>query len=164
MVTQNEAQTMAKVQKTWMVPEDVHRVLHTLEEHSGASFSRVLLAATLAYLFECFKHPEPHSPKVPDPLWIRLAVLVERGEIGIGDIPAELLDTNIESAELFLRGQETSDDPLATERRQRIKNAKEIKKWWESDVETTGGKVEAIVDALTRAYKWADRPSVHHPK
>ena len=81
MEDDHEAHGMAKKQTTIQLPEDVYRLAHGVEARTGARFNRQVLAALLQYYFT--------EPGGPNPLWMEWAVAIERGEIGIGDMPAE---------------------------------------------------------------------------
>ena len=80
-VSEAGTKTMAKMQKTVMVPEDLYRLLQSCEKQSGASFTRITVAALLQYLFT--------RSEGPDPLWMEYAVSLELGEIGVGDMPKQ---------------------------------------------------------------------------
>lgn len=73
--TQEGPTLMAKVQKSLLVPEDLNKRLSQLEQRSGATFTRVAIAALLQYLYSS---PEDEGP---DPLWMEFAVKLDRGEI-----------------------------------------------------------------------------------
>ena len=78
------ARTMAKVQKTVMVPEDLYRLVQSFEKQTGASFTRITIAALLQYLFT--------RPEGPDPLWMEHAVSLELGEVQVGDMSAKRMN------------------------------------------------------------------------
>lgn len=60
-------------------------VFSLVEEHersTGASISRILTAALLQYFLS--------DPKGPDPVWLRRAVMLAKGETSIEDIRKEM--------------------------------------------------------------------------
>ena len=76
---------MAKKQRTIQLPDDVFKLADAIETRTGARFNRQVLAAMLQYFFT-----NPHGP---DPLWMEWAVAIERGELSIGDMPDERVQT-----------------------------------------------------------------------
>ena len=154
-MSQNETRgtPMAKVQKSFMLNEDLDRLVRALEERSGSNFTRIMHAALMAYLCDSFYDLEEGRSNAPDVVWMRLAVLVDRGEIELGDIPITLLDSIVESCDLMLRGDVDEESDITKRHRKRIKDAKKAKRVWEADIEEFGGKIEALIEALGHVYK-----------
>lgn len=75
----NEAGTLAKKQRTIQLPEEVFRLADAIEARTGARFNRQMLAALLQYYFT--------SADGPDPLWMKHAVAIEKGDASVGDMP-----------------------------------------------------------------------------
>jgi len=76
-----EPRAMAKTQKTVMIPEDIYRLIRHIEKSTGASFTRITIAALLQYLFT--------DPAGPRPQWMEHTVALELGEIQVADMPRE---------------------------------------------------------------------------
>ena len=70
---------MAKSQKTFYLNDDLTRLLDHISKRSGASFTRLVTAALLSYVFE--------TPEGPADLWMQYAVSLDLGELSVGDIP-----------------------------------------------------------------------------
>jgi len=85
---------MAKAQKTVMVPEDLYRVAQKIEEATGASFTRTVTAALIQYLFQ--------DACGPDPVWMRLAVALERGDVTVPELRRAAIEHEIKTAEMML--------------------------------------------------------------
>ncbi len=73
--------SMAKVSKSLMLNEDLSRLLDAQAKATGANFTRLVTAAIIQYLFTKPDGPEPH--------WMKMAVEIESGEYGVGDLPVE---------------------------------------------------------------------------
>ena len=82
---------MAKVQKTIMVPEELHRLACEFEIRTGANFTRIVTAALIEYLVAGL--PPRHD-------WMIYAVALERGEKTLADILLEIHDRAVERAEV----------------------------------------------------------------
>jgi hypothetical protein len=137
-----------------MVSEDLCRLVQLLEEKSGASFTRIMTASLLSYLFDAFKNPAKGKGKAPDPDWMRWAILVERGEVTIGDLPLAMLDNFIETAELLTRSKDADGKPsLGTKDfienlTSQLKDVKTIRRGWQNRIEDFGGTMEALIQSL----------------
>ena len=70
-----EAGTMAKAQKTVMIPEELYRIFADQEKRTGITFSRQALAAFCAYFFT--------ERTGPDPVWVEAIVAYENGTLSI---------------------------------------------------------------------------------
>lgn len=79
-----ESSKMAKIQKSLMVNEDLIRLIEAHQRRTGASFTRVMTAAVMQYLFT--------QPEGPDALWMEHAVELELDEITVGDMPEQRIN------------------------------------------------------------------------
>ena len=142
---------MSRVQKSMMVPDDLYRLIQTIEEKSGATFTRILTAALIAYLFEDMKnaglHDDLGTTPGPDHVWVRLAVLIERGDLEVADIPIALLDRTSETCEIMSRDEDPNTD-RAKLRQKRITSVKGLKRAWKNRIEDDGGKMEALIESI----------------
>ncbi len=84
------ARSMPKVQKTVMVPDDLYRLIAEFEKRTGASFTRITLAALLQSFFQELDGPSDQ--------WMEYAVSLELGEIEIADVPAKRVQDLIADA------------------------------------------------------------------
>jgi len=141
--------TMGKVQKSLMLPEELHRIVQTLEDKQGASFTRIMTAALLQYLFHRYIQEESSPGGGPEQGWMKLAIFVERGTYTVREIPEFLITNNIVSAEAMVSFHEKDSAEAKAERqRQRVKTFKEMKRSWDNAVEQCGDKIEAIIGFL----------------
>lgn len=86
-----ETRTMAKVQKSIQFPVDVYRLIEELESRYGAKVNRQALAAFLQFMFT--------RPEGPDTRWIRMAVMLEKGAIGLPDVPVMVAEEEMKEAQ-----------------------------------------------------------------
>ncbi len=98
-------QAMAKVQKTVMVLEDLHRVACEFEIKTGANFTRIVTAALLEYLIEGLP---------PHPRWMSYAVALERGDTTLTKILLDVHDRLVSFAENGLERAKHVDLPEGT--------------------------------------------------
>jgi hypothetical protein len=69
---------MGKSQKAFLIPEDLARVIEAHQKATGATFTRVMIAALLQHFFQ--------DPEGPNPVWMEDAMGIELGEHGVGDM------------------------------------------------------------------------------
>ena len=97
---------MPKVQKTFLIPEELAIVIDKVIELSGANFTKIATAALLQYIFDAGRHPEDGGrfvgPVAPE--WMSFAIRLERGDITLGNIPSDTLKDAAFLAEHMLRG------------------------------------------------------------
>lgn len=158
---------VAKVQKSLMLAEDLHRLVQVVEEKSGASFTRIMTAGVLSYLFNSFQNPVKGQAHGPDPTWMRTAVLLERGDLSVRDLALALLDNLIESQEMGIKFFESdphlpSDKVRVESLRTQLKDTKAIRRSWANRVKELGGPMEALIDVLESHWlkpgEWVKRP------
>lgn len=76
-----ETKKMAKVTKSFLLNAELDELIKSLSEHSGASITKIITAALLHYIFG--DNPLLH------PGWMRLAVLLERGDMSLPYVAVE---------------------------------------------------------------------------
>ncbi len=143
--------TVAKVQKTIMVHEDLYRVIEAIEAKSGASFPRIVTAALLQHVLQTFANPEVDQPHGPESTWMNAAVLLERGEVSVADLPGQLLRESVQGRERWINALTNEDQPneeLIATLRKELKGVKRVEKVWLAHVEEFGGQTEALIDAI----------------
>ena len=144
---------MAKVQKSFFLHEDLDKLVQLIEERSGASFTRTVTAALIRYIFDGANDPQPAAMFGPDPVWMQIAVALERGRLAVDDIPDEMHNLAIKSVEELLKCQPSgTDDVYLEDLRSRLSARRQGKAEFQSKVESLGGKREAIVDILKWRY------------
>ena len=90
--------TVAKVNKSLLVPEDLNERLSEFEGRTGVTFTRLAVASLLQYLYS---NPEDEGP---DPIWIQFAVRLDRGEITLDRLHDEFSVHALERAAPYLVG------------------------------------------------------------
>lgn len=134
---------MAKVQKTLMVPEDLYRLTQAIEEKRGTSFAHIVVTALLFYLFSRYRDEENGLRGGAHPDWMRAAVMLERGDLTVPDIPEALINDTIEMAEKLIAA-----DMQPKFAKRILTLTKEKRRVWNNGVTDFGGKMEAIIDFL----------------
>jgi len=105
MTLASEARQMAKVQKNFLIPEELAAIIDRISELSGANFTKIATAALLQYIFDPALHPEERVPDGPiASQWMTFAVRLDRGDISLADIPNDTLKEAALRAEYMLRG------------------------------------------------------------
>lgn len=75
--------TVAKVQKSLLLNEDLVKLIDAQGKFTGASFTRIMTAAVIQYFFS--------DPIGPDTRWMECAVEIENGETKVGDLPKSMI-------------------------------------------------------------------------
>ena len=86
-IQRTETHPMAKVQKTFYLNEELDRVIDALTQGTGASFTKIVTASLIKYLFGDFL-----LPRNQDQLWMRLAVALERGDLTLPYVALAVAD------------------------------------------------------------------------
>jgi hypothetical protein len=105
MTLASEARQVAKVQKNFLIPEDLAAIIDKISELSGANFTKIATAALLEYVFHNSREPE-HGPIVGPgaPEFMTAAVRLDRGETTIGNVASDAMKDAFFMAEYNLRG------------------------------------------------------------
>jgi hypothetical protein len=150
---QSGTSNMAKVQKTVMIHEDLHRLCLALEEAHGVTFARIITAALIQYFFHPFTRLVPLPDEGPDSGWTRVAIFLERGVYTVAEIPKVLMNINLNSATALAKfhaeGTAEDDPDKAEAERHKLKVFSEMWDSWEKAVQDSGGEMEAIIKRLT---------------
>lgn len=154
MTTEPENSTMGKSQKTFYLNDDLSNLIDEFAKRYGTSFTRVMTASVLKFLFDELRRPEVGKPDSPDGYWVHVATLLERGDLKPEDVPIAVLESVAEDAQRTARlfGQ---GDPDEQERRRERKDglvtlaklANEKISSWKLDREEFGnlGAIEEMV-------------------
>lgn len=151
-----EERNMAKIQKSFYLNPDFCELIADYEKRTGASFTRVMTASSLSFLFGGYLYMEPppqehwldddtppgDTPK-PHAGWMELAVALERGEISISDVIPEILKARIEGlrqSTRFFHGEEKSESTrrLIAEWNRTISYLEIMLRRWEADANEMG--------------------------
>ena|GEM_PF-7086972 len=108
-----EVEIVAKTQRSFYLNDDLSRLLEAHSKATGASFTRMMTAAVLKYLFT--------HPSGPGSEWMEHAVSLELGEITVGDMPHQR--ANLVTAEGLRDSTILHDDPqeIAEDRSTRLR-------------------------------------------
>jgi hypothetical protein len=104
---------MAKKQQGFQLPEDVIAWIQEEELRTGASLSRIALAAFCGFV------NKPESSRIQD---MRAAVWVERGKCAFKNVPLIELEHTIKTYEVLLKTAKTKEEK--EEMAQHLKDAK----------------------------------------
>jgi hypothetical protein len=142
--TPDDRTTMAKTQKTMYLNSDICELLADVEERSGATFTRLMTAASLCLLFGRYHETDPPltwnpgEPTTvnssPDSLWVRLAVSLERGEFAVENAIAAVLDyrqKELDSCLKFLKEHDAMNNALGEMLEREGKFVSQCKQQWE---------------------------------
>ena len=140
-------QAMGKVQKSLMLTEDLYKLVQVVEEKSGASFTRIMTAGLLSYLFGAFQNPVKGAGKGPDPVWMRWAVLLERKEVSVGDLPLAMLNSYVQTYEVLATDPNFAKH-LAENVPIELKDVKAMRRGWQADIKEHGGPIEALIEVI----------------
>ncbi len=147
----SEQAQMAKSQKSFYLGDDLAGVLDAHMKRTGATLTRVVTASLLQYLLRTFANPEVDQPHGPESTWMNAAVLLERGEVSVADMPGQLLRESVQGRERWIKALMNEDQPdeeqIAALRKE-LKGVKRVEKVWLAHVEEFGGQTEALIDAI----------------
>lgn len=158
MTGSKDGATMAKVQKTFLIPEELAKIIDKVLSDSGMNFTKFATAALLQLLFDRCASPEETVPFGPDATWINLASRLERGALTVGQIPAELMKNAISMAKHPLEDPEhhrtASENPdWLTLQKRLLRNREQALRDWKESVRENEGEVSAIIKYLDDLYQ-----------
>ena len=109
------AKTMPKRQKNAQLDDGLYDLIDHLQGVRGATYSRILTAALLKYVFGAWEIPIDVSGYHDDQVWMKIAVDLERGDITINEVPRRLIEraldcSSIAIAEIKRIEKPTDDD------------------------------------------------------
>lgn len=150
---------MPKVQKTFLIDEDLAKVIDKVIECTGSNFTKVATAALLQFLFRGYGEPEEgaNSP-TPDVSWFRIVILLERGDLKVGDLPAVILDDFISAKQRWIESvEDVNPNPEASptlarhldEARRQLAQAKRMRKNLKNAIDRTENPMDAIIEHLS---------------
>ena len=149
MREEQEDRSVAKTQKTIMVPEDLHSVAMVFETTGGASFTRQVLAGLLKLLVD----PLPAFRADPKQPWMGYAVALDKGEASVGDVVTRELERRVAHQQAELAYFDRRPDPKEGPERERLEKAiafyREQLDYWKVLVSAC----EDATDAVCRIYK-----------
>ena len=144
------APIMAKQQRSVALPAEVYPLCDAFEAVRGIKFNRLVLASLLHHLFDGWDDPTGLERPVAPGMWTQVAVLVERGELKIDDIPMALIDGSIAATQRLLgakiAGGDTGPEEIE-ELRIRLRDYEQVKHMWEAMIEDYGPR-GAIVESF----------------
>lgn len=147
---------MPKVQKTFLIDEDVAQLIDKVLELSGMGFTRFATAALLQSLFDRCTHPEIGPVVGPDVLWTSLASRLERGDLKVGDIPESLMKDAVYLVKSDLDDPEhhrDGDKPGWLEIQKRLLRDRErALKFWREVVQEQKGEIPAALGSIEECF------------
>jgi len=147
---------MAKVQKNFMIDENLAALIDRVLELSGMNFTTFATAALLQALFDRCAAPEIGTIIGPDATWIGLASRLQQGRIKVGDIPTELLKDAVYLAKSALADPEhhrDGDKPGWIEIQKRLVRDRETEaKAWKHAVDESGDGLKAALSYIDDYY------------
>ncbi len=160
MTASTDGATMAKVQKTFLIPEELAAIIDKIIERSGSNFTKIATAALLQYLFDHCEHPEDHGPIVcPASQWMSRVLEIERGKYNVADIPLRVLEESVYSAKVFLEppgGPGAEWKPGAEDWAKKVlPSRKEALRDWKNAVKEGDGAMAAILQHVDEFYDMA---------
>ena len=139
---------MAKTQRSLLLDEALMQAINAHQEGTGATFTRIIGAGMLQYLFSNWKGPDPE--------WMRMAMALERGDLAFEDIPLALTEARLKDAKEMAGpdakppDQEISDDEAIALLRKyhevEMRNARRAKAQWEHWFAQAETKMDALLE------------------
>ncbi len=147
---------MAKVQKTFLIDEQLAQLVDKVLELSGMNFTKFATAALLQALFYRCTEPEIGPIVGPDPMWTSLASRLERGTITIGGIPEELLKDAVYLVKSNLEDPEHHRDGdklgwIAIQKRL-LRDRETAMKFWQESVKENKGEIPAAIEKIEECF------------
>lgn len=156
MTISTDGTAMAKVQKTFLIDEDLAHLIGKVLELSGMNFTKFATAALLHALFDRCAHPDIGPIIGPDAMWISLASRLERGTLKVGSIPTELMKNAIYMVKANLDDPDhhrDGDKPgwIAIQKRL-LRDYENHMKWWQAAVEEKNGELPAALEIIGECF------------
>ena len=156
MTISTDGTAMAKVQKTFLIDEDLAHLIDKVLELSGMNFTKFATAALLHDLFDRCAHPDIGPIIGPDAMWISLASRLERGTLKVGSIPTELMKNAIYMVKANLDDPDhhrDGDKPgwIAIQKRL-LRDYENHMKWWQAAVEEKNGELPAALEIIGECF------------
>jgi hypothetical protein len=165
-----ETARMAKIQRAFYVSEDLDWLLDAYQEATGVSFTRLMTAAIVGYLFDGLEHADSSVDVGPDQRWMRIASKLERNEILIEDVPVEIVKDVIASAK-GLHGF-SQNETTKKEMERRVERAELVKHTLQKAAKALGRrpmiveltKFPSSLDSWSRGTLGASAPTTAPPR
>jgi len=148
--TVDGAKPVAKTQKNALLDDELCVLLDFMQRITGATFARLTTAAFLRYLFGGWVPPLEWSGQAEDPVWMGLAVDIERGDRTIAGIPLFLLDRCATVTDRVLSSFNMKEELSKNKEEERLrwiafnKKVKEVRRHWTKAVADLGSEAAAI--------------------
>ena len=134
------AETMPKTQKTMFLPDELCQLVQKYADNTGSNFSRVAAAAILQYFF--------NSKNGPNPVWMTLAVSLEKGGLSLDAIPKAMFEHYIRNAEARIAQLKASDPSHpGSIHKETIESCRSEMALWEHLIATCGGGLPGVITA-----------------
>ena len=151
---------MPKVQKNFLIDEDLAQLIDKVLELSGMNFTKFATTALLQSLFDRCTHPEIGPVVGPDAYWTSLASRLERGDLKgglkVADIPELLMKDAVYLAKSPLDDPEhhrDGDKPGWLEIQKRLLRDREhALKFWREAVKNEGGEIPAALASIEECF------------
>ncbi len=151
---------MAKVQKTFLIDEDLAQLIDKVLELSGMNFTRFATGALLQALFDRCTHPEIGPLLGPDALWTSLAVRLEHGAVTVGSIPTELLKDAIHLAKYPLNdptryrdGDRAEKADFIAKQKSLVRARESAMEVWQATVKDNKGELPAALVRIEDCFR-----------
>ena len=130
-----------KTQKTFLLNNDLLRIVEAWERRTGASFTRQVTAALAQYFFTETGEPSRN--------WTSWAGNLEKGECTLADIPLAYACTELNRASFVLKGLKRATSESARRRiaefEAEVRRFKRMKDFWEAVRADGNDPVEGVV-------------------
>lgn len=151
-----ECCTVPKVQKNFLIDEDLAQLVEKFLELSGMNFTRFATAALLQTLFDGCKSPDIGPVVGQDPMWTAFASRLERGKLSVGDIPESLMKDSVYLVKSILEDPEhhrDGDKPGWLEIQKRLLRDRELAlKVWREAVIDKSGEIPAALQSIEKCF------------
>lgn len=143
---------MPKVQKNFLIDEDLAQLIDQVLELSGMNFTRFATASLLQALFNNFNEPEILAVVGLDSQWTSFVSRIERGAMKVGDIPESLMKDAVYLVKSNLNDPDhhrDGDKPGWLEIQKRLLRDRErALKFWREAVKDKGGEIPAAIGSI----------------
>lgn len=151
MIAMDGVTKLPKTQKNAQLDEGLCEIVDIIQRKTGATFSRIVTASMLRYLFGNLQPPPDALGTIYDGIWMTLSVDLERDEnFTIADVPHALYDACSKSALQTIKHVEAIKKPTRVEEELKGRaiayrgNIRGKVKIWDQMIEHAGGKLEAL--------------------
>lgn len=140
-----ERSGMSKVSKSLMLNEDLAKLLDDYQTAMGISFTRILTAAIVDFLFE-------HTSG-PNPQWISVAAAMDRGKMAVSDAWKIAVDEAIHNARVAVSHADhrfpKAKNPLKAQSEQRFRDAVAMRTELQKIVDAAATPLDGVSQLIT---------------